>query len=73
MSATTFTQISESEEHDFQFSSKRRAQMAARVETIRTSRRHQVIFTTTYRDLTPRTCWYVCLAMEWRNGELATI
>ena len=60
------------EEHDWQFSSRDRAAIAARLETQATGRKHQVFLTTTYRNMQPRACWYVCLALVWHRGNLVS-
>lgn len=64
--------ITPDEEHDFQFSSRKRADLFARLETIKTKRRHQIFLTTTYRNLQPRTAWVVVLALCWKNGTMQT-
>ncbi len=72
MTTNEMSMITAADEHDFQFASKQRAQLAARIETVRTGHKHQAFLTTTYRDLTPRICWYVCLSLAWKNGKLVT-
>lgn len=67
-----FSMIRESEEHDFQFHNKRKAQLAANIESTRTGRTHQIFLTTTYRNLIPRVCWTVVLAMHWEGTNLVT-
>ena len=70
---TEYSMITEEEEHDYQFSSKRRAQQSSRLLTTTTHRTHQIILTTTYRDLIPRVCWAVVLKMGWKHGKLVTL
>jgi len=72
MDRREYSMITIDEEHSFQFSSKHRAIQCARLETIHTGRKHQHILTVTYRDCIPRVCWYVCLSLVWRNGNLVT-
>lgn len=54
-----FRMITETEEHGSQFSSRTRAQLAARVETQRTGICHTHYLTTTCRNLVDRICWTV--------------
>ena len=44
-----------------QYTTRRRAQLAAKMETQRTGKGHRVILTTCYRALEPRTCWALYL------------
>ena len=59
MTNQPFTMIHDDEEHGAQFSSKRRARMAASIETQRTGIRHTHYLTTTYRQLSERMCWTI--------------
>ncbi len=56
-----FCMIKNHEEHGMQFSDKRRAAIAARIETQRTRMPHTHYLTTTYRDLEERMCWTIML------------
>lgn len=55
----TLSFISDAEEHGAQFSSKRRAAIAARIESQRSHIKHTHYLTTTWRDLTERLCWTI--------------
>lgn len=54
-----YTMICDHEEHGTQFASKRRAQLAARIETQRTGVKHTHYLTTTWRALEERMCWTI--------------
>ena len=57
-----------------QFASKAKAILTARLLTQNTGRKHQIILTTTYRNLQPRLCWGIILAVKFNaNGALETI
>jgi len=64
--------ITKDEEHDFQFSSKTKATIAANLETIRTNVKHQIFLNHTWRNLIPRLCWMICPELIWKNDELVT-
>lgn len=67
-----YTMITLEEEHGFQCCSKARAEALAKLETIRTHRKHQAFLTTTYRNLQSRLTWAVALELCWKNGKLVT-
>lgn len=51
--------ITESEEHSYQFASKSKAQIAARIESQRTGLKHTHYLITTWRNLEQRICWTI--------------
>jgi hypothetical protein len=57
--APFFTMINKTEEHGWQFSNKRAAQISARLETQRTGIKHTLYLTTTFRNLNERMCWTI--------------
>ena len=62
------------QEHGYQFSvdNRKRAEMVAQIETLRTGIPHQTFVCTTYRDLRPHVCIAVIPELEWVDGELVT-
>ena len=57
--AKYLSMLSEAEEHGTQFSQKKKAALAARIESRRTGVKHTHYLTTTWRDLVERLCWTV--------------
>lgn len=55
----SYSMIRDEEEHGTQFANKRRAQVAARLETQRTGVKHTHYLTTTWRALEERMCWTI--------------
>jgi hypothetical protein len=65
------------EEHDTQFSSKQRALNYARMETLRTHRKHHPLLSICWRmngeSPEERLCWTVVLQRGWVKGKLVTL
>ena len=58
------------EERVGQYATRRRAQLAARMEGARTGRKHRIILTTCYRALDAKTCWTLYLDVDSAHARV---